>query len=239
MLQEVAAARNIVVSCGTSEIDGYVFGAGLSFLKRHPIVHLNSRPLIDPVTYLMGGAIFRPKSMSADSLGRNALDIAPPLGELVDMYHSHEATEHHDKIFALLGMSSDNPVAAGLLPDYKLSWEILFKQLVVFLLGRDVTVETWPGTVMAIIEGKGCIIGKVASLNVRDDDSRQDVDNITSRNMTGPLSHKTIWTTPMSAKPLQVGDFVCLLHGAANAVIARPCDDHFSIIRVTVPLKME
>ena len=41
-----------------------------------------------------------------------------------------------------------------------------------FLLGRDVTVETWPGTVMAIIEGKGCIIGKVASLNVRDDDSR-------------------------------------------------------------------
>lgn len=81
--------------------------------------------------------------------------ILPPLGELVDMYHSHEVTEHHDKIFALLGMSSDKPVAAGLLPDYKLSWEILFKQLVVFLLGRDVTVETWPGTEMAKIEGKG------------------------------------------------------------------------------------
>lgn len=43
----------------------------------------------------------------------------------------------------------------------------------------------------------------------------------------------------MSAKPVQVRDFVFLLGGAANAVIARPCDVHFSIIRVTVPLKME
>lgn len=238
MLQEVAAARHIVVSCGTSEIDGYVFGSGLTVLKRHPIVHLNSRPLIDRVIYLMGGAIFRPKTMSVDSLGRAALNIAP-LGELIDMYHAHEATEHHGKVFALLGMGSDNPVAAGLLPDYKLSWEVLFKQLVHFLLGRDVSVETWPGTEIALIESKGCVIGKVASLNVSDDDSRQDVNIITSKNMTGPLSPKTRWTTPMSAKPVQVGDLVCLLHGAAKAVVVRPYDDHFSVIRVTVPLEME
>lgn len=201
MLQEVAAARHIVVCCGTSEIDGYVFGSSLTFLKRHPIVYLNWRPLIDPVIYLMSGAIFRPKSMSVDSLGRTALNIAP-LGELVDMYHAHEATERHDKIFALLGMSSDNHVAAGLLLDHKVSWEMLFKQLVQFLLSRDVTVETWPRTEMALIEGKGCVIGKVASLNVSDNDSRQDVNIITSKNMTGHLSSKTRWTTPMSAKPV-------------------------------------
>jgi hypothetical protein len=30
----------------------------------------------------------------------------------VDMYHTHKATERHDKVYALLGMSSDGPSAA-------------------------------------------------------------------------------------------------------------------------------
>ena len=59
--------------------------------------------------------IFRPKY--ATSPGRVFLNIRP-LGELIDMYYTHEATEYHDKVYALLSMSSDNLTAASLSPDY-------------------------------------------------------------------------------------------------------------------------
>jgi hypothetical protein len=34
------------------------------------------------------------------------------------MYHTHEATKRYDKVYALLGMSSDNLKKAGLVPNY-------------------------------------------------------------------------------------------------------------------------
>ncbi len=50
------------------------------------------------------------------------------------MYHTHEATKRHDKIFALLNMSSDDPTSAGIKPEYSLKWGSLMKNLVSFLL---------------------------------------------------------------------------------------------------------
>ena len=41
-----------------------------------------------------------------------------PLGELMDIYHTYEAINRHDKIYALLGISLDNFSVAGLSPDY-------------------------------------------------------------------------------------------------------------------------
>lgn len=52
------------------------------------------------------------------------------LGELIEIYCTREATGRHDKVFALLGMSSDDPVAAGLSPDYGIPWETLLERLV-------------------------------------------------------------------------------------------------------------
>jgi len=52
------------------------------------------------------------------------------LGELIEIYCTREATERHDKVFASLGMSSDDPVAAGLSPDYGIPWETLLERLV-------------------------------------------------------------------------------------------------------------
>jgi hypothetical protein len=49
-----------------------------------------------------------------------------PLGELLDMFYTYEATERHDKVYALLGMSSDTLNAADLLPDYKVLWKEVF-----------------------------------------------------------------------------------------------------------------
>jgi hypothetical protein len=35
------------------------------------------------------------------------------------MYHTHEASKRHDKVYALLGMSSDDLSRADLLPNYQ------------------------------------------------------------------------------------------------------------------------
>jgi hypothetical protein len=45
--------------------------------------------------------------------GGSTLGISS-LGGLRDMYHAHEATQIHDKVFALLGMSSDDLSKSGL-----------------------------------------------------------------------------------------------------------------------------
>ena len=79
--------------------------------------------LIRSVTYVIRGAIFRPKYAISSSGGVS-------LGELVDMYHTREATERHDKVYALFGMSSDDPSTAGLSPNYKVPWKKLLQQLI-------------------------------------------------------------------------------------------------------------
>jgi hypothetical protein len=97
--------------CGPTEIDGYAFCLGVDLLNGFHDVPANLQKLIHSVTYLIRGAIFRPKGSC-----RVSLEICS-LGELIDMYHTHIATKHHDKVYALLGLSSDDPSTAGLWPD--------------------------------------------------------------------------------------------------------------------------
>jgi hypothetical protein len=98
------------------EIDGYAFCLGVDLLKRYYKARPDLQSLIRLVTYLMKGAIFRPKYASSRS-GRSSLDICP-LGELIDRYYTHEATKRHDKVYALLGISSDDLSKANLQPNY-------------------------------------------------------------------------------------------------------------------------
>jgi hypothetical protein len=141
--------------CGPTEINGYTFCSGFSKLKLSYGAHPDLQGLIRSVTYVIRGAIFRPKYATNLSGGVS-------LGELIDMYHTREATERHDKVYALFGMSSDNPSAAGLLPNYKVPWKILLQQLVEFLLCKEVYIETWDEKEIAVIKSKGCILGQVS-----------------------------------------------------------------------------
>ncbi|RYP28112.1 hypothetical protein DL767_007369 [Monosporascus sp. MG133] len=156
VLQEVAAARHLRIICGSTEIDGYAFHLGL---ESYP----GLRNPIRPMTNLIKHSIFRPK-YRIDPSGRVSLGIRP-LSELIDMYHTYEATERHDKVFALLGMSSDAPsaaAAAGLSPNYYIPWAELLKRLIKFFLGGQVSVYTLPNRETAIIESKGYVLGRVS-----------------------------------------------------------------------------
>ncbi|KLU93047.1 hypothetical protein MAPG_11963, partial [Magnaporthiopsis poae ATCC 64411] len=233
VLQEVAAARNILVKCGSVEIDGYAFCSGMDALKPY-----QSSPELSSLTrsvaYLIRGASFRPRSENGPA-GRFSLNIRP-LSELVDMYHGHKATDRRDKVFALLGMSSD---AAGLSANYETLWEDVFHNLIHFCLSNTVSVSTWNKEEVAVVEAKGCVLGEITSAQehaTRND--RQHVEITWKRapshsDEKGRLSTQFIFQA--SAKTIKKGDVVCLLKGASRPTIVRLCDGSSTIIMITLP----
>ncbi|KAH9220623.1 heterokaryon incompatibility protein-domain-containing protein [Leptodontidium sp. 2 PMI_412] len=233
VLQEVGAARNVLLKCGRKEIGGYAFCAALNLrlFDRLYDDSPNLRSLIRSVIYLIRGAVFRPKVLMKSS-STFSLRIRP-LGELIEMYHTREASRRHDKIFALLGMSSDDSIAAELLPDYELPWEKLLERLVRFLLCEQISVKTWASTEIAVINSQGCILGRVSS---EDSSDRNDIQQvyITSKYGSEYLGSQKSWTLQASAKPVQVGDLICLLRGATKPMIIRLCRDYFAVIMISV-----
>jgi len=249
----VAAARSILISCGPTEIDGYAFCLGLNsvgFYDTHKDLHAP----VHPVTSLISGAIFRPKYVTSRS-GRASLDICS-LGELIDKYHAHEATKHHDKVYALLGMSSDNLSEANLLPNYRIPWKILLQRLVKFILGKRVSIKTWNDKEVAEIRSRGSVLAQVSAIEI-DKNGGQNM-HITVKNKSYQISntemddlwkdggygrfhkqeiygiHDAEWILQSSAKLVQKGDIVCLLQGAPKPMIIRPYKDHFSVIKIAV-----
>ncbi|KAK3351880.1 LOW QUALITY PROTEIN: heterokaryon incompatibility protein-domain-containing protein [Neurospora tetraspora] len=110
VLQEVAAARHILIKCGSAEVDGSAFCLGLDALNVSNELPADLWARILSVTYLIRGAIFRRKYVTSQS-DNFSLNIRP-LGELIEMYHTREAKYRRDKVYALLvGLSDDKEIA--------------------------------------------------------------------------------------------------------------------------------
>jgi hypothetical protein len=227
VLQEVAAARRILIMCGLAEMNGYCFSSGLKKLDISYKAHPDLQRLILPVLRLIRGAIFRPK-LATNLSSRVSLEIGP-LGDLMDAYHTHNATDRRDKVYALLNMSTDDTDAAGLLPDYEISWEKFIWRLIKFRLCKDVSVKTWGDRGIAVIKSKGRILGKLSL--VQNDIQSVDVVfcNIPGQpvNMGEWSAH---WTLQVSANSIRDGDLVCILQGASTPTIIRACKDYFAIV---------
>ena len=205
--------------------------------------------LIPPILYLIRGAVFRAR-YKGDNISRQdkfSLEI-DPLCELVDMYHTHKATELLDKVYALLGMSNDDPEAAGLEPNYKAAWGEVFRKLVHFCLSDRMIVGTWKDQEVAVIEAKGYILGEVSSVekDVAQYD-RQNWDLNRHDRQYADIAWKNApsyfkgspFTFKSSAKTLKKGDVVCLLEGASRPTIIRLCGDYSTVIMVAAPLTDE
>ncbi|TGO21425.1 hypothetical protein BPAE_0221g00200 [Botrytis paeoniae] len=187
---------------------------------------------IRPVIYLIRGAIFRPKH-AIQSPGELSL------GALVDMYHTRKATKLHDKVYALLSMSSGSPNLAGLSPDYKVTWTTLLERLVKFTISQDISIKTWEGKEMALIGSKGHVLGHVLSIDIDSTRYERQCVNIEFNNQPS-INNKTYhtrWILQASAKSIQQGDLVCLLKGAPKPTIIRAYKDHFVIIVIAVALQ--
>jgi len=251
VLQEVAAARHILIRCGSTEIDGYAFCSGIRVLKPFKQRHRGLQALILPTMSLIRGAVFR-RRLNRNEAGQPAkfsLNIRP-LGELMDMYHTRKATDRLDKVYALIGMSSDDPDVAGLKADYNISWKDVMQKLVHFSLSDQISVSTWDdrGDVV-VIEAKAYVLGDVSSSGeIATEDRRQSSDvtrygrqhvEIAWKNvprnfdeMRNSTSHIIV---PATAKPIERGDVICLLRGASAPTIIRPRHGFSTVIMIAVP----
>jgi ankyrin repeat protein len=207
--------------------------------------HTDLYRLVGSVAYLIRGAIFRSNHVMSRP-GKDSQNICS-LGELLDMYHAHEATKRHDKIYALLGMSSDDLSKVDLSPNYKIPWEELLQRLTKFLLCEEISVQTQRDKEIAILNSKGLVLGKVSSVERGAWNSKQGV-YVTLRNITEKLgymgkvtTHSTLqalaketthWTLNMSGSHIQKGDLICLLRGASKPIIVRPFQDYFAIVMI-------
>ncbi|KAF7885111.1 hypothetical protein EAF00_010929 [Botryotinia globosa] len=167
----------------------------------------------DLLALILRGAIFRPKHAIRSS---GALS----LGELIDMYHTRMATKIHDKVYALLSLSSDTPSLAGLSPDYKVIWKTLLELLVKFILFKDVSVKTWDGKEIALIESWGYVLGHVLSIDIDSTRYKRQCVNIDFNNR---LESSTA-----------LGGFSRFQQNLFNKTISF---DHFSIIVIAVNLE--
>lgn len=134
-------------------------------------------------------------------------------------------------------MSSSHP--SGLLADYGASWEEIFQELIKFSLSDQVSVGVWGDKrSVAVIRGKGCLLGKVSySARVRGD---MQLIGISWKNAHGGFDaegkEKPLFPLQPTAKPIQVGDAICLLKEAAEPTIVRLCNSYSAIIMIQAPL---
>lgn len=154
------------------------------------------------------------------------------------MYHSYNAKHRHDKVFALLGMSSDDIRGAQLEPDYNVSWKLLMERVVQFLLGPQVDVHASDDKELALIKSKGFAFGDVLSKSsATDSTGRQRIDvviKVHPKHSRRPTFVKSSWTLKPPANPINEGDIVCLFEGAPYPSVVRPYKDHFAIIAVLI-----
>ncbi|KAB8215065.1 heterokaryon incompatibility protein-domain-containing protein [Aspergillus novoparasiticus] len=234
VLQEIAAARHILIACHSAEIDGHAFSSGLAALK-NLIVDENMRDQISMVVFLIKNATLRHKRVVAGS-DKFSLHIRS-LADLTTMYNNREATDHRDKVYALLGMSSDNHGPGAILPVYTVSWKDITYRLIGFYIGEQACVQTWDDEDIAVIKGKGCVLGVVKKVKLKSSkDNMWDNSHnaFVTVQMTGgdARGDGDMWTFFKWPGSIKKGDIVCVLQGASKPTLIRPCGDHCTVITV-------
>lgn len=192
--------------------------------------------LIRSTTYLIQRVVFRPTG----HIGRSETFFLRirPLGELVDMYHTREASDPRDKIYALLGMSSDRQNYAQLSADYTIPWKDLLQQLVRLLVTSNVAVATWDNEEIAVIKGKGSIVGEIISINSSPAIQGKLQVDVLLKAVPGREDQVAKRTLQPFAKSVQIGDLICILEGAPRPAIVRPLADYCAVIAISItPMK--
>jgi hypothetical protein len=223
--------------CGTAEIAGYSLCLGVDtlkgFFKAQPVM----KTLIHSVSRLIRGGFFR-SNTDMIAANRSSLRIYP-LGELLDMYHTHQASLKHDKVYALLAMCSDDVRKAGIMPNYDMPWEKLLQTVCEHILGEQVVVQTWPGSALSIIKGKGNFVGCISGVYTVSPVTHEE-QNMLLTIIIAPGHGKSKenfsvdCTVHASPHPVQEGDLVCHLEGSSKLSIIRTCNNHFVVIAIAV-----
>lgn len=236
ILQEVALARSILLVCGKATVHGDVFCRGLARLRHLTESNFNLHTRISSLAYLINGAPLRPK-YSAQDHTPTAMARGTLLPELIDMYHNREATIPNDRVYALLGMTSDPMERKKFHPNYDLSWESLLHALTQHCLGSQVSITVLPPNKVAI-NGQGTVIGRV--VETKPNSAVHDLQQMTVAISDTPEASRyealwgKLWTIQQTAKAIHSGDIICILHGADRPTLIRASGHSFSVIVIAI-----
>ncbi|RAK93293.1 hypothetical protein BO79DRAFT_224792 [Aspergillus costaricaensis CBS 115574] len=178
------------IQCGPVRMSGYTFATGIQAWGSY------AGPSVLSTTHLIRGAIFRPQ------YGTHSMKKLS-LSELVDMHHTNEATILHDKIYALLGLSSD---------------------------AHKAPVKTWPGREIASIQSSGWILGLIVTAEETHTKTFLQVLLTGQAKVDYKKAWKVRWTIGKSVEPIKQYDIVCLLQGVSDPSIIRYSDGCFRVI---------
>ncbi|KAK0611822.1 hypothetical protein B0T14DRAFT_571684 [Immersiella caudata] len=120
------------------------------------------------------------------------------------MYHTKEASDPRDKLYALLGMSSDRQRYAQLSPYYNIPWHGLLHQLIKLLINGNalsIEISLWASTT-----------------------NQSKPESIL----------ETQWVLQPYAKSILLGDTICALNGASTPTIIRPYADYCTIVAISI-----
>ncbi|KAK0668514.1 heterokaryon incompatibility protein-domain-containing protein [Cercophora samala] len=240
VVQEVAAARHIVIKCGRDEVSGQAFCAGIEIvMQTWPQIYQDweapfVRTLIEPTIRLMKDADRKPRH-AEDVSSRFSLNIGP-LRHLIDMYRHREATDRRDKIYALLGMCSDDPGAAGLLPDYSIAWPVLIQQLArsILKLAHPVVIDAWDNRDSVMIKGRSYVLGEIAPNHVAWNLKRMSLCWSVGAKQCG--WHK-LNPAFLEFNDLLEGDVLLMLDGARMPLIARHQNNYWTVVRIAADME--
>jgi hypothetical protein len=232
VLQELAAARKLYFLCGSAEMQGKMFRRGLIALniEKHSqisVFHGRVRAVMALLDY---------SSAHKSLKGQTHLDIQP-LAELVNMFHTHEATDRRDKIYALLGMCSDHDSAQSLAPDYSIEWGQLLEVLGRFMFGPHDIISASSGKELLYISSQCFALGWVSKVSMEGFWSDTQTLQVESFRPDCSFSDTNWWSVRCrlrkSGKEIRENDIVLLSEMTRKVVVARPTTFYLRIIAIT------
>jgi len=229
ILQEVAAARHIVIKCGNAEIDGSAFCKSLEHLDLCRSYFPELQAAVGTVVRLMKDAPLRSRRNLDGE--RFSLDILP-LSKLIGLAGTHQATQRHDKVYALFGMCSDDPRAGEppLLVDYRVPWSHLFHQVVSICFSNQVSVKTWDDKDFAVIKGRGICLGRICLQPDRLGSRFEPRVRVEWRAIIRQSRLEFTYGFGPLESLIREGDMVCLLEGCMKPSVVRLEGDYWTIV---------
>jgi len=236
VLQEVAAARCVVLVCGTIEISGSVFARGLRLL---------SASMSSSGTLLLSQRIAQlidwdaPPSQDLTSTANaglrnhtNSLRIST-IGELLERFRDQKATDRRDMVFALLGMSIDG-TAELLAPSYNKDWADVFADLIRHILRPCSLTIASDDSALAVITVTGSALGVLK----RSQSGRfwtLSSDNFRVAGLSlSPFTWAFWWPDTQYCRAIRDGDILFMASGAASPSIIRSSGHYFDVIVIAI-----
>ncbi|KAK3369579.1 heterokaryon incompatibility protein-domain-containing protein [Lasiosphaeria ovina] len=241
VLQEIASAQNALIMSRHSEISGQAFCAGLdAFDLDRFSLHPDTRVRAGSAMFLMGGTAFQSRQATREGPASNRFSLGVrPLWELINMFQNREATDRRDKVYALLGMSSDVPT--GLSPDYTVPWSDVLRRLTGNLFGGRASVEAWDDSDVSVVTTKARFLGEVDRSanrpNTKDWAGGGEVRirwSLATRHPKAEKLHFSYVNYGASARRTLSGDILCSIEGVSAPVIVRLYGNYLVLVSTSV-----